>query len=85
MTNSESKKLDKIEALIEPNARAIEAIGNERRGFERSIALDRVRLYRSLTDLTSTQAVFYQRPATQDKLIETRSRRQVRSYKFSKY
>jgi multidrug efflux pump subunit AcrA (membrane-fusion protein) len=90
MTNSESSRLDRIEALVESNARAIEALANERKEYERQAQLDRSRLYSSMADLSNAQAdlanaqanfyqsqtAFYQRLEETDRRQEELSRRQ---------
>jgi DNA repair exonuclease SbcCD ATPase subunit len=70
MTNEE------LQQLIASNAKAIEALANERREVEREIARDRARLYQAMADLASAQSGFYQRLADQEDTIGTLSRRQ---------
>lgn len=70
MTNADSNRLDRIEALIEQtvelvksvgqrtdsNARAIEALSDELRIFQVEAIRDRSRLYQSLASLANAQA-----------------------------
>ncbi|MCU0537068.1 MAG: hypothetical protein MUD14_24550 [Hydrococcus sp. Prado102] len=70
MTNSDSNRLDRIEAILEAiaaraeeynnridsNARAIEALVNEQRESEQRAKLDRERLYGAMAELATAQA-----------------------------
>lgn len=63
MTNSESNRLDRLERLLESiaqkvdsNARAIEALSNDRARYEQQAQLDRNRLYQAMTNLANAQA-----------------------------
>lgn len=97
MTNNEPSRLDRIEAILEriaskqeeynaridSNAKAIEALANDRALYERQAKLDRERLYGAMAELataqanlSSAQAGFYGRLAAQDELIQTLARRQ---------
>lgn len=83
MTNNDSNRLNRIEALIESNACAIQALAEEGRESEQRAKLDRERLYGAMAELAtaqanlaSAQAGFYGRLAAQDELIGTLARRQ---------
>lgn len=71
MTNADSNRLDRIEAIIESNARSIEALSNDLRVYQQEAQRDRARLYQSLAslanaqaELASSQANFYQTQST---------------------
>ncbi|MGL5805831.1 MAG: hypothetical protein ACRC11_10375 [Xenococcaceae cyanobacterium] len=97
MTSYDPNRLDRIEAILErialtseeynarinSNAKAIEALANERKESERQAKLDRERLYGAMAELataqanlSSAQAGFYGRLAAMDELIQTLARRQ---------
>lgn len=85
-----SSKQVEFNNRIDSNAKAIEALTNERREAEKRLDRDRARLYQSMADLSnamaqlasaqaglaSEQAGFYGRLAAQDELIQTLARRQ---------
>ena len=63
MTNSQPDRLDRLETLlesialkVESNARAIEALSNERVRYEQQAQQDRNRLYQAMTNLATAQA-----------------------------
>jgi hypothetical protein len=83
MTNSEPSRLDRIEALVESNAKAIEALSNERLEAERRLDRDRARLYQAMAELATAQAnlasnqsLYYQRLEETDRKQDELSRRQ---------
>ena len=55
-TNDKSDRLDRIEKLVESNAKSIEALSSERLASEAKLDRDRARLYESMADLASAQA-----------------------------
>ena len=55
MTNSEPNRLNRIEVIIESNARAIEALTNSMQEMRR----DRTILYQTMADVTQSQASIY--------------------------
>jgi hypothetical protein len=74
MTNPDSSRLDRIEALLEAiakrtdsNAKSIEALSSERFETERRLDRDRARLYQSMADLANAQASFYTRLEENDR------------------
>lgn len=56
MTNSQPDRLDRIERLVESNARAIEASSNERTRYEQENQLNRNRLYQAMANMSSAIA-----------------------------
>jgi hypothetical protein len=90
LNSNDPNRLDRIEAILEAismrvdsNARAIEALADDRTETEQRAKLDRERLYGAMAELATTQANlasaqagFYGRLATQDDLIQTLARRQ---------
>jgi hypothetical protein len=79
MTNNSSDRLDRIEALVESNAKSIQALADQAAEDRRA----RTRMYEAMADLSSAQAAlssaqaaFYRRLDAQDELITTLSRRQ---------
>jgi len=80
---SDENRLDRIEALIESNARAIEASHQEFLELRQQWELDRSRLYRMMADLASAQgslheaqAHFYEAQASFYKRLEEADERQ---------
>ena len=90
MSNNDNNRLDRIEALLESfaqglnqldkridsNARAIEALTEERRANEQASNRDRSRLYQAMAELSTAQANFYGRLEEVDQLQDQLSRRQ---------
>jgi hypothetical protein len=86
MTSNSSDRLDRIEALVESNAKSIQALSDQAAEDRRA----RVRMYEAMADLasaqsglasaqaalSSAQSAFYRRLDAQDELISTLSRRQ---------
>jgi septal ring factor EnvC (AmiA/AmiB activator) len=61
---NDENRLDRIEALIESNARAIEASRQEFLDMRKQWELDRSRLYQTMAELANSQANFYQAQAS---------------------
>ncbi|MBC6423432.1 MAG: hypothetical protein GDA43_20725 [Hormoscilla sp. SP5CHS1] len=76
MTDYQSDRLDRIEALVESNARALEAMGDNVNKWQQESQRDRSRLYQAMTQLAQTQANFYERLDELEQRQDDLSRRQ---------
>ncbi|MBC6471954.1 MAG: hypothetical protein GDA48_03285 [Hormoscilla sp. GM102CHS1] len=76
MTDYQPDRLDRIEALVESNARALEAMGDNVNKWQQESQRDRSRLYQAMTQLAQTQANFYERLDELDQRQDDLSRRQ---------
>ena len=63
MTNSDINRLDRIEAIVESNARAIEALTANINQWQQEGQRQRARLFQTMADLANAQANFYQTQA----------------------
>lgn len=75
---NDENRLDRIEALIESNARAIEASRQEFLDLRKQWELDRSRLYQTMAELASSQASFYQAQASFYQRLQEVDERQER-------
>ena len=71
-----SQNLEKSNKKIDSNARAIEALTEERRANEQASNRDRSRLYQAMAELSTAQANFYGRLEEVDQRQDQLSRRQ---------
>jgi len=83
MTDYQSDRLDRIEALVEKigqrvesNASALEAMSDNVNKWQQLSQRDRSRLYQAMTQLAQTQANFYERLDELDRRQDDLSRRQ---------
>ncbi|MBO1346483.1 MAG: hypothetical protein EBE86_003335 [Hormoscilla sp. GUM202] len=76
MTDYQPDRLDRIEALVESNARALEAMGDNVHKWQQESQRDRSCLYQAMTQLAQTQANFYERLDELDQRQDDLSRRQ---------
>lgn len=62
--NSDLNRLDRIEALIESNARSIQALADDRREAEKKLDRDRARLYQAMSQMAEGMAQMSDRIAS---------------------
>ncbi|MGH2414131.1 MAG: hypothetical protein ACRDEA_10660 [Microcystaceae cyanobacterium] len=74
---SEPGRLDRIEAIVESNARAIQALANSLKDFKDEWQKDRNRLYEVLARVASAQAGFYEVQADYYRRLEEMDERQA--------
>ena len=74
---SDSERLDKLEKIVESNARAIEALANERQKDREEWKKDRKQMYEWMARLSASQANFWEMQADYYRRLEDMEDRQA--------